>query len=118
MYPIMQVLYQFSNIPLYLSGHAHLYERQFPVNLAGQVVDSNLFGYNNLKVPVMILEGAAGTNNSFTTSTYSLQPFTAVSSILTGFGIFNVSSEGIFYRHILAVNCTVADSFTLTYFPP
>lgn len=114
--PFEQMLANFKS-PIYFSGHAHSYERSYPINALGQVVNTDLIAYANTTSPIYIIEGIAGTNNSFP-QPYSTQYYTAVQSIATGFGIINITSnKEIFYKHVSAQNCLVSDGFGLIVLP-
>ena len=57
-------------VDLYLTGHVHTYERQYPTTPNGTVVSTELNNYVNLQAPIFITEGAAGNTRNVVNKTY------------------------------------------------
>ena len=47
-------------VDLVLCGHMHIYERFYPLNHMGEVVDYNISNYDDPPVPIYVVDGCAG----------------------------------------------------------
>jgi len=91
----IEPLMQQYKVDLYLSGHMHMYERDYPVLNGTTYGKGNV--YINPGVPTHVVQGTGGT---FTDSAYIIpQPvWSAVRNDYWGYGIMSINSTHLHYQ--------------------
>ena len=95
-----------------LCGHVHIYERFFPLNHKGEIVDHNKFHYDDPPVPIYVVDGCAGAPQ------YSSNPrdWTAYMENEFGYSRISVTMSGtLHFEHVQVKNGQrkVVDAFDI-----
>lgn len=105
-------------VDVVITGHAHLYERTFPVRADGTVMQSHPSRYNDSRAPLYTVTGGGGASPFPGSSISSTQcpsdpePWSARCLEVFEFLEFNVTSTRVVMSAI-AGNGTIVDGFTL-----
>jgi len=84
-------------VDLVLAGHMHIYERFYPLDQRGEVVDSNWTNYQDPPVPIYVIDGCAGAPQYSSNS----KEWTAYMENEFGYSRISVSVSGtLHFEHI------------------
>jgi 3',5'-cyclic AMP phosphodiesterase CpdA len=105
-------LFQQFGVDLVLSGHAHMYERTYPINAAGNVTDAGLNEFFDPSGTVYVVAGGGGhgLHKEFTSSA---PPWSAVRGAWYGFAKISLATEDSLKVEYVDFKGSVRDSFTL-----
>ena len=100
-------------VDLVLSGHMHIYERFYPLDHTGEIMDHNESDYDDPSVPIYIIDGCAGAPQ------YSSYPkdWTAYMEKEFGYSRISISLQGTLHFEHLQVKGgqrKVSDEFYIT----
>jgi len=105
-----------NHVDLYLSGHIHWYERNYPI-YQGNLVQKN---YDNPSATTYIINGAAGNIEGHSKSDHGAQPWSAyLNDDVYGYGVLKIGFEGsnnstLNWKWFDAANNALEDECTIT----
>lgn len=122
-------LYDLYGVDVVITGHAHLYERTFPVKSDGKVASTNTSEYTNPQAPIYMVTGGGGASPppgqvkcSTTTQTWSVKclevfEFLEFHTTPTSVELSAIDSSGLVFDRFTLRRTDTAPTNTLTLLP-